>query len=94
MCIRDSLPADEKGRTRVQHPFGTATIDGAVPSGDEPHPTTALIGRRVEWVYSTEHAYEHVYLSERWYTWQGLAGPERGLADTDDNSVWEIRPGI
>ena len=92
--ISEILPALEPGRTRVVHHFGTATIDGAEPTGAEPHPTTALIGRRVEWVYSTEHAYEHVYLSERWYSWQCLAGPERGLADTDENSVWEVRPGI
>lgn len=84
----------ERGRTRVQHFFGPAEIDGAAVSGDAPAPTRTLIGRRVEWVYSTEHAYEHVYLSERWYSWQCLAGPERGLADTDENSVWQIRPGI
>jgi hypothetical protein len=54
----------------------------------------ALIGRRVMWVYSEQHAYEHVYLSPQWYTWQRLAGPERGLADTDENSVWQLRPGI
>jgi hypothetical protein len=92
--ISEILPEAQQGRTRVQHHFGTATIDGVATSGVEPHPTTALIGRRVEWVYSEMHAYEHVYLSERWYTWQCLAGPERGLADTDENSVWEIRPGI
>lgn len=84
----------EQGRTRVRHAFAPAEIEGGGTSGAEAHPTTALIGRRVEWVYSTEHAYEHVYLSERWYSWQCLAGPERGLADTDENSVWEVRPGI
>ncbi len=45
-------------------------------------------------VYSAEHAYEHVYLSPLWYTWQCLAGPERGQADTDENTVYTIRPGI
>jgi hypothetical protein len=88
------LPAPEKGTTRVQHVFAPSVIEGAEVTGTEAAPTTSLIGRRVEWVYSTEHAYEHVYLSERWYTWQCLAGPERGLADTDENTVWEIRPGI
>ncbi|GAB6856858.1 MoaF C-terminal domain-containing protein [Microbacterium xylanilyticum] len=92
--ISEILATAEQGRTRVQHHFATATIDGVEELGPELHPTTALIGRRVEWVYSDIHAYEHVYLSERWYTWQCLAGPERGLADTDENSVWEIRPGI
>ena len=84
----------EPGRTRVQHFFAPAQIDGLAVTGEEPSPTTDLVGRRVEWVYSPEHAYEHVYLSSHWYSWQCLAGPERGLADTDENSVWEVRPGI
>ncbi|CAN7396624.1 MULTISPECIES: molybdenum cofactor biosynthesis F family protein [Microbacterium] len=92
--ISEILAAPEKGRTRVQHHFAPGVIEGAEVSGAEAAPTTTLIGRRVEWVYSTEHAYEHVYLSPRWYSWQCLAGPERGLADTDENSVWEVRPGI
>ncbi|MDR6866205.1 hypothetical protein J2Y69_000797 [Microbacterium resistens] len=94
LSIVSRILAPEPGRTRVQHAFVPAEIDGAAVSGTAPAPTTALIGRRVEWVYSPEHAYEHVYLSSRWYSWQCLAGPERGLADTDENSVWEIRPGI
>ncbi len=92
--ISEILPAPAQGRTRVQHHFAPGTIEGADVTGAEAAPTTTLIGRRVEWVYSEEHAYEHVYLSPRWYSWQCLAGPERGLADTDENSVWEVRPGI
>jgi len=88
--IRDPQP----GRTRVGHVFVPGTIEGAEVSGEASAPTTALIGRRVMWVYSPTHAYEHVYLSRQWYTWQCLAGPERGLADTDENSVWQLRPGI
>ncbi|MFJ4044608.1 molybdenum cofactor biosynthesis F family protein [Microbacterium sp. NPDC089987] len=88
------LPAAEQGKTRVQHIFAPSVIEGAEVSGEAAAPTTTLIGRRVEWVYSEEHAYEHVYLSEHWYTWQCLAGPERGLADTDENSAWQVRPGI
>ncbi|MDQ0708934.1 hypothetical protein QFZ52_001586 [Arthrobacter woluwensis] len=82
------------GATRVRHDFGPAVIAGAEVSGAAPAPTSSLIGRRVVWDYSPEHAYEHIYLSEQWYTWQCLAGPEKGLADTDENSVWEVRPGI
>ena len=92
--ISGILSAPERGRTRVQHIFAPSIIEGMEVTGTEAAPTRSLIGRRVEWVYSSEHAYEHVYLSSRWYTWQCLAGPERGLADTDENSVWEVRPGI
>ncbi len=94
LSIISSILDPEPGHTRVRHAFAPSTIDGAEVSGAEPAPTNTLIGRRVEWVYSTEHAYEHVYLSPRWYSWQCLAGPERGLADTDENTVWEVRPGI
>lgn len=83
-----------RGQTRVAHVFVPGTIEGATVSGVTAAPSAALIGRRVMWVYSPVHAYEHVYLSPQWYTWQCLAGPERGLADTDENSVWELRPGI
>lgn len=94
LSIVSSILDPEPGHTRVRHTFASSTVDGTDASGAEPAPTNALIGRRVEWVYSADHAYEHVYLSPRWYTWQCLAGPERGLADTDENSVWEVRPGI
>ncbi|UOE24880.1 molybdenum cofactor biosynthesis F family protein [Agromyces soli] len=88
------LPEAEAGKTRVQQIFVPSQIEGIELTGEAPAPTTTLIGRRVQWVYSPVHAYEHIYLSPQWYTWQCLAGPERGLADTDENSVWQIRPGI
>ncbi|MET8995864.1 MoaF C-terminal domain-containing protein [Amycolatopsis sp. Hca4] len=84
----------DHGTPRVTQEFRPATIDGFDVRGEPMAPSTALIGRRVLWVYSREHAYEHVYLSPHWYTWQCLAGPERGLADTDENTVYRLRPGI
>ncbi|MGW5721267.1 MoaF C-terminal domain-containing protein [Amycolatopsis sp. NPDC003865] len=84
----------DHGTPRVTQQFRPATIDGHEVRGEAMAPSTALIGRRVLWVYSAEHAYEHVYLSPHWYTWQCLAGPERGLADTDENTVYRVRPGI
>jgi MoaF C-terminal domain/MoaF N-terminal domain len=82
------------GNTAVKQLFVPSRLEEVEATGPEPAPTTSLIGRRVMWVYSSEHAYEHVYLSPDWYTWQCLAGPEKGLADTDENSVWQVRPGI
>jgi len=82
------------GQTRVRQEFVPGRIEGVVVSGPAPAPTTTLIGRRAVWVYSPEHAYEHVYLSPQWYTWHCLAGPERGLADTDENTAYQLRPGI
>lgn len=83
-----------QGRTRVQHAFITGWIEGIEVKGEEHAPTTALLGRRVLWTYSDEHSYEHVYLGTHWYTWHCLAGPEMGLADTDECTTYQIRPGI
>ncbi|GAA3849155.1 molybdenum cofactor biosynthesis F family protein [Saccharothrix violaceirubra] len=85
---------NESGTPRVTQDFAPTTIEGFDVSGEEPAPTLTLVGRRALWVYSKQHAYEHVYLSRHWYTWQCLAGPEKGLADTDENSTWQLRPGI
>ncbi|MEU4806559.1 molybdenum cofactor biosynthesis F family protein [Actinosynnema sp. NPDC023587] len=85
---------NETGTPRVTQRFQPATIRDAEVTGTEPAPTRSLIGRRAMWIYSAEHAYEHVYLSPHWYTWQCLAGPEKGLADTDENSAYQLRPGI
>ncbi|MFT4307213.1 MAG: molybdenum cofactor biosynthesis F family protein [Microbacterium sp.] len=94
LAVISLLGTPAPGRTAVRHVFAPSRIEGVEASGEAPSPTTELIGRRVLWVYSAEHAYEHLYLSPHWYTWQCLAGPEQGLADTDENSVWRIRPGI
>lgn len=94
LSVISTLGNAAPGRTAVQHAFVPARIEELEQRGEAAAPTTELIGRRVLWVYSSIHAYEHVYLSPHWYTWQCLAGPEQGLADTDENTVWRIRPGI
>ena len=94
LSVISTLREPAPGRTAVQHVFVPARIAELEPHGEAPAPTIELIGRRVLWVYSSVHAYEHVYLSPHWYTWQCLAGPEQGLADTDENTVWRLRPGI
>lgn len=94
LTVVSTIGEPTPGQTRVRQVFVPGRIDGMTVTGPAPAPSTALIGRRAMWVYSAEHAYEHVYLSPQWYTWQCLAGPERGLADTDENTTYQIRPGI
>ena len=94
LSVISILGQAEPGKTAVQMVFAPGLIEGIETRGEAPAPTQELIGRRVLWVYSSIHAYEHVYLSPHWYTWQCLAGPEQGLADTDANTVWKVRPGI
>jgi len=79
---------------RVTQQFAPFTIEGHASPGDLPVPTNALVGYRAWWRYSDVHAYEHVYLSEHWYTWHCVAGPEKTLADTDEQTTYEVRPGF
>jgi len=70
--------------TGVGTHFLRGTIDHAF-SRDAPLPqvTGELIGKRVEYRYSTAEHYEHIYLNENFYTWHCLAGSEHGLCDTE-----------
>lgn len=94
LSVISTIGTASPARTAVGQQFIPGVIDGLEPRGTAPAATAALVGSRALWVYSTEHAYEHVYLSPRWYTWQCLSGPERGLADTDQQTTWQLRPGI
>jgi hypothetical protein len=70
--------------TLVEAAIVPGYIDRPWVSGAHPHgPTDALVGKRVQYVYSETEAYEHIYLNEQLYTWQCLRGSEKGLADTD-----------
>ena len=84
------LAAHSNWRRRVRNspssprPSCQSFIDGPWADGAHPHvPTDALVGKRVQYVYSQTEAYEHIYLNENLYTWQCLRGSEAGLADTD-----------
>jgi hypothetical protein len=94
LAVISTIEHAEPGMTAVRQRFEPFTIEGYEQKAPLPAPSQALIGRRVYWRYSPLHAYEHVYLSPQWYTWHCLSGPERGLADTDEHTTFEIRPGI
>jgi len=68
----------------VRAQFLRAAIDRPFKAEDHHHaPTDEMVGKRVMYVYSPTETYEHVYLNDKLYTWQCLAGIEKGLADTD-----------
>lgn len=56
--------------------------------------TADLVGRRAMWVYSDNHAYEHIYLNYGTYAWHCLAGPERSIADVDQSKFYKITDEI
>ena len=94
LCVIAEIRDAVAGQTRLEQRFIPFTIAGQARLAEPPAPTNELIGRRAYWRYSKVHAYEHVYLSSQWYTWHCLAGPEKGLADTDEQTTYKLRDGI
>lgn len=59
---------------------------GGLSGGKPPYfPRTAeLIGKHFRYRYSDTHEYDHIYLSEEYYTWFCREGPDKGLGDFDE----------
>ena len=83
---------DRSGERRV-----TSKIDAVGVGRPTTRPikrTNDLVGRRAMWVYSDDHAYEHIYLNSGTYAWHCLAGPERSIADVDQTKTYKITDEI
>jgi hypothetical protein len=79
-----ALARDGEELTAVRAEFLRAALDRPFSSAGHSHaPTDEMVGKRVQYVYGPTEVYEHIYLNEKLYTWQCLAGVEKGLADTD-----------
>jgi hypothetical protein len=79
-----ALATEGSDLTAVRARFLAAAIDK--PFSVESHtqrPTDEMVGKRVQYVYGPTEAYEHIYLTDKLYTWHCLAGIEKDLADTD-----------
>ncbi|MEO5597534.1 MAG: MoaF C-terminal domain-containing protein [Novosphingobium sp.] len=47
-------------------------------------PSNLLIGRQLRYTYSSTHQYDHYYITDRYYAWHCLKGPDAGLGDFDE----------
>ncbi|MCL5736745.1 MAG: molybdenum cofactor biosynthesis F family protein [Actinobacteria bacterium] len=82
-CLLDRISAGDE-LTAVAATFISASIDRPLTQQTPRHTLTQdLVGRRVEYTYSPDERYEHIYLNDSFYTWHCLQGSEKGLADTD-----------
>ncbi|HSV53114.1 MAG TPA: SDR family NAD(P)-dependent oxidoreductase [Burkholderiaceae bacterium] len=93
MGERTSRPAGRVSHaltTRFRQRFTTATLDGAVVSGEAPALTRDLIGMRALYVYGPDTVYEHVYLSSDWYAYNSIKGMRRGDAGCDEITVHKL----
>ena len=57
-------------------------------------PTTDLVGRRVQFTYSSRDAYEHIYLNDHSYVWNCISGNEKGNADTEVCQFFKIEDNL
>ncbi len=76
----------EKGlpMTSVTASFLHASIGKVFTKETQKHNfTTELIGKKIQFRYSTNDVYEHIYLNDKFYTWHCTQGIELGLCDTD-----------
>lgn len=72
-------------------------LHGVLPGGDSAdrhEPTNDMVGQRWQYIYSPDHAYEHVYLNSSTYCWQCLEGEEKGQADCDPTTAFKIRDDV
>jgi len=77
--------------TSVQAEFLHGSLDTPWQDGHCPHaPSQELVGLRNLYRYSPTEVYEHLYLNDRFYSWQCLEGVEKGLCDTDRSDTYRI----
>ncbi len=95
--VRGVLPSEKEAtipiwqRAQKQMPLSPlhvvikhAALDTAWSGTTQRHAATAeLLGKRIQYNYSKNDAYEHVYLNDHLYTWHCIAGNEKGQADTE-----------
>lgn len=83
---------DRDGERRVASKIDSVGV--GTPTSTPIERTNDLVGRRAMWVYSDNHAYEHIYLNSGTYAWHCLAGPERSIADVDQTKTYKITDEI
>jgi hypothetical protein len=87
--------ADHEELTGVGVEIIAGSIDAPFLATTARHSLTSeLVGKRVEYTYSSTERYEHIYLNQKFYTWHCLAGSERGLADTDRCHYFKLAPEL
>ncbi|TCP30878.1 molybdenum cofactor biosynthesis protein F [Scopulibacillus darangshiensis] len=91
-----SIPIIERAKqgkplTSVNVSIEHASMDSPWTEYTPKHePTSDLIGKTIEFVYSSKDAYQHTYLNEDSYTWHCIAGNEKGLCDTDQCFYYKL----
>lgn len=81
--------------TGVQAQILHGSLDDASRADSCHHqPTDQLVGLRNRYRYSPTEVYDHIYLTEQYYTWLCVKGVEQGLCDTDRCHYIAIAPDL
>lgn len=88
--VRDAGEAPGEPRPAQVWSAGVLGDPSVPPTGREPAPTRDLIGLTAHYTYSSNHVYEHIYLSSERYAWQNLVGIQRGHGDVDLATTWKF----
>jgi len=94
--VLGTLVREQERLHRVKQEFLHAALNPSSPNETVvPHErSTDLIGKKVNYTYSSTHAYVHIYLNDHRYTWHCLSGPEKGLADTEHCDCFKIAQDV
>jgi hypothetical protein len=56
--------------------------------------TEELLGKWVRYRYTSDHIYEHIYVTNTHFAWHCLGGPDKGLACTEPCDYWKLASKI
>lgn len=70
-------------------------LDSAAGQAVPPCPrTSALVGHHYRYHYSDTHIYDHIYVSERYYSWFCHRGPDAGVGDFEECQYLALGPDL
>ncbi|MBS1885862.1 MAG: hypothetical protein JSU06_01615 [Actinobacteria bacterium] len=87
-----TLARDGSGGADERTEYVQFGVDG--PPGAPFESTADLVGKRIQWRYSSTHSFEHIYLNPSAYCWHCIEGPERWIGDVDPCVHHAIAPGL
>ena len=65
-------------------------VEGAGSVPTDRHAPVSLAGTRIQNDYAHNVVYQHIYLNDRYETWIGIDGPQKGQADTEEYLAFKV----
>jgi MoaF C-terminal domain/MoaF N-terminal domain len=65
-------------------------VEGAGSAPADRHASVSLAGTRLQNDYAHNVKYQHIYLNDRYETWMGIDGPQKGQADTEEYLAFKV----